>query len=611
VIDELDEVDPSDALRILTDAAVVARSWRSSKVLLTSRPGVAPARYPLRRELIPTLSRDEVQALGRRLGVDWLLHDVPAAAADSCKLPLFAILVALARRRTTERIVNRAQLFELVLDGRTPDPGYSEALMTLAIECVNSGRSAPATSFGVEASRQLEATGMVTREDGWVRFGLPAFEQWYAGQALVSGRADLASITSSSDLMSRWRYPVAIAVAVADRARSDQLLAELSDLAPAVVPWVLHEAEENWDGAGVTSIADARSRLEASGRALLSPLLVRPGLSGIGLPPGFTYAWRSSVGDRWATVETGLRRPADAQWMDVQQCSSVVDDRNKVWPWSLWMTEVRSRHESALKDLALPCSEDAYVRELTWAFARATVDATGLRNEPIEVATIRTRVHQMLQALDDSLFTVVRLSRRSHLVVPPGGLASIVQHLEGLANDDEPLPRPWGEPDNLEGSSGWVEDCWSDDAWLRMTERITEAAIDLYSSLAETWFPHLKQELPTYVSMPVEISIRLEPDRRNGLRTWAQLWRPLAPGQSSVVKVTRDDGWSFDEVQSHWERWTELRGATAHRSRTEVNHYATPLSLTGDRPASVMAYKWLWRDLHRLHLAASNDPFER
>jgi hypothetical protein len=217
----------------------------------------------------------------------------------------------------------------------------------------------------------------------------------------------------------------------------------------------------------------------------------------------------------------------------------------------------------------------------------------------------------MLGALDDTRFTVVRSSGRSHLVIPPGGVSAIARRLADLDKEGEPLRRPWGQPDNLDTQSGWVEDCWSDEAWMSMTQRITQAALSIYLDLVNRWFSHLTRELPTLVSFPVEIDIRLEPKRSNGLRTWAQLWRPLAPDQPTSVRVTTGSDWTLEEIHAHWERWTAIRGATTHRSRSEVNHYATPLWLTGDRPASVMAYKWLWRDLHRLHLAERTDPFER
>ena len=570
----------------------------------------------MRRATLARLSVSEAEQLGQRLGVRWLLHDLPPAIREACELPLFAILVAVTRGKSSEQITSRAQLFRVLLGDRVPDFRYDQDLMWLAEACIDQGRVAEG-SVGHERLARFRGTGIVSLASGWVTFALPVLEQWYAARSIEVGSTHLTDIASDSRRLVRWRYPIALAVSMADSSDADQLLDELAKTVPHLLPWVVREVEENWQGSKgqVMSELLATERLRCIGASLFAAYLVEPGLAELSVPQSHQPTIHASVERGWASVGLGFRRVDEDQPIVEFSQRRSVDDRQKLWPWTIWLDTIRHQHETMLRDIALPCDHSLFYAELAWSFARFVTNSTGVLHAPVAVEPVLERALHFVDLVDPSRpvgFT--NGSRGQRLIVPEGQFPQLVAYLRTVAETSSMLARPWPAPDNLDSASGWIDDCWTPSTWRAMVTSITAGALEIYESVTHRWFAHLLAGFATHLSLPAEIAIRLKPStgRGGGGHLWGELWNPLPPGGESIVSVsiTSDDHQSEVDVQAHWTAWSIARGPYADLCRTSISHHVTPMHLTGDRPATVTAYRWLWQDLAELHLADRLIPDE-
>lgn len=610
-IDGLDEVRPSEAVRLAAEALSIVRSWPNSSAALFSRPQTLHLSTFINTCEMPTLDDDAIQRLGDRLGVQWLTNGLPDSIRGACHLPLFAILVAVWRRGTTDHVGSRAELFARLLRDRVADSTHDDDLMSLAARSLGRG-SVPESELGAERVHRLRSTGLVEQSAGIISFALPIIEQWYAAKALLANCVSIAELLSDPQTVVQWRYPIALAVSLTDADEADRLLLEVLQHGPHLLPWIVKEVEEGWRTNGPSQHSDPAmtSRVQRAGEAIISEILGAQGLVGVLTSPNHeavvsasTSGTRMDLSVVWRHRTTGHEAGGPGQ-------NSGLDAREKVAPWKGWLDVVKRQIDRLLADRAFPCGDPTFVAELTWAFARVVHGQSGLRHAPLAIDIVLNEARRFLLSVDLDLRTQVHGALHRSISVPRGLFPAMIDHLETLVTGGPLISRPWPEPDNLEVTSGWTDDLWRQDTLCTMMKDVTLEAFNIYEQIAKQWFPRVVEFLPTVMSLPVEVRYRLDeftPDVTMRIGRWTELWRPLEPGSRSAVLAQLGGPAiaSWEDSELDWHRWIELRGPLAGDCRTATSYRVTPQYLLGDRPATAMAYHWLHEDLHELLLVNS------
>ncbi len=198
VIDNLDGISPGEASQLLDEARHLVRIWPRTRVLATSRPGVAVSEdelltvepWPAERGI------DLVRVITGNTG--W--HLWTTETEDLLTSPLTAIAVAARLLKGRDVRVSRLTLLldlaQTIIQQKRPDqagPQLWDELARLAGRILGEPAPVTASSFGNEAQIwQLTDTGLVVNEDGALRFALPVFEQHFGAHALKRGIVALA-----------------------------------------------------------------------------------------------------------------------------------------------------------------------------------------------------------------------------------------------------------------------------------------------------------------------------------------------------------------------------------------------------------------------------------
>jgi hypothetical protein len=154
-----------------------------------------------------------------------------------------------------------------------------------------------------------------------------------------------------------------------------------------------------------------------------------------------------------------------------------------------------------------------------------------------------------------------------------------------------------------------------------LVEQVHANALVIYRNLVATWFPALKPMLGLACIMPVLFTGRVKPgaEIENG-PDFVYEMETLLPNERSHAEIrivaTDEELFGYDpsDIQSITARSLRLRRLiSALRPGTEG--WANPRAAGGDlwvwrnRPATSLAYRWLWEDLKALHLVKQAPPY--
>ncbi|MGW2051544.1 hypothetical protein ACWCPF_41355 [Streptomyces sp. NPDC001858] len=633
VVDGLDEPGPIRGKELLDQAfgwaaSAAGERWR---ILVTARPGLEMDATS--RRVMPELSEDEAAALMDRLGGSgFVVRSQSSMVRSVLRRPLFAIIAA-QLQRDRERLPNSPVAFLEALVTRAlrdvesvQEERAERLLQRLAAACVSTGGVAVAADVGSPGEvRALLGTRLVVRlGDRYLAFALPVLEQYFAGQALLAGGA-LAEVVQSVELLDRWRYGLAMAIASGGWEPVGTVLDPLLRAQPGIAAWAVHEAlprdvpEEEGPRpdlpAGVVS-QRLTTTLEAWRRALIpagdriflyagwaGPVTVDASLEGDKL--GLHILRRD--GDH----TPGLALPVAHRWSEPRGIRPITASFGPIsagyaaWPWQQTLDVLASglcklceRRDFDLADC------DAYTRERLWLAGAGLLGLASRRYTPM-------RADDVHQALRRHLCSGGSLPVRSSFNQRFTGWQAELIRIDGelgsgrWADADGMLRHPYAVPDQAHGPHvHWVWDTYSAEQLRLRTEQVLTAAVEIYTALVDTWFPHLKQVLGLASAAPAALTADLyTPPGGNGLYEPPGMRLSLRPSTVNSVTVrlvpSEDDLYApmppvppgNEPTRSPW-----ARPSTPVLSEPKV---------FDDTPAIDYAYAWLHEDLHRLHLTDS------
>ncbi|MFJ6438598.1 hypothetical protein [Streptomyces sp. NPDC091416] len=631
VVDGLDEPGPIRGKELLDQglswvASTAGQCWR---ILFTARSGLAMDTSV--RRIMPELEEDETAALIDRLGGNGsAVGGQPGMVRHVLRRPLFAIIAAgLQRDRSPLPSSPMAFLQALVTRAlrdveEAKEERAERLLQRLATECVSSGGLAAAADVGSPGDvHALLGTRLVVRVgERHLAFALPVLEQYFAGQALLAGGVP-AEVTENVELLDRWRYGLAMAVASAGWEAARTVLEPLLRTQPGVAAWAVHEAipravpegEGAWPDMPASLVSQRLQRTLEAWRQGLGPagdrIFLYTGWSGPVTVDARLEGNKLAlhVLRRHAEHTPGLAIPVAHRWAEPRGRRPLTASVGPVaagyaaWPWQKTLGIVSSYLHTLCERRDFDLADcDAYAKERLWLASTGLLRCPPRRFTPLPA-------DEAHQALYESLHARGSLPVRSgygHLFsARQAELLRIDEQLGSgrWADASGMLHHPYAVPDQEHCSHvHWVWDTYSPSRLRLRTEQVLTAAVEIYTALVDTWFPHLKQvlglasacpatlEADLYIAPPRDSDSYVPPLMRLSLRpsTGNSVSVRLVPSEDGLYAPLRSLPPGNEPARSPW-----ARPSTPVVSEPEV---------FDDAPAIDYAYTWLHEDLHRLHL---------
>jgi hypothetical protein len=646
VLDGLDEPGSARAAELLEEARSLVFSLPRSRVIATARPSLALGKDE--RLPYPPLSDDEAMALAVRLGGGrWVLASEPGAIRDMLRLPLFLIVAVLRSHAGAAVPKSRGTFLDALaraaLDRTRESMERSwQSMLSLASLTVSLGGTAPTAELGGEqAVRTILESRLVIREGRAVRFALPVVEQYFAAQTVLQdglGWLDLHDL----QLLDRWRDSLTLAVTIGSWDQVTDLLDAMTRRHPGLATWLVDSAVPSPSGPQDTQLpghAECARRLQHALTSLVAGLGPAAKCLGFTDSRGSVPAVGAQVDGR--SVTAGLRAgqactdavrlpefdPVSRKGVDGSEWRRLRAGRPPAdfmaWPWQWGLNWISRDLERLLSARALPLADSVpFQDERRWQLAQAICGVRGVAHRPIDGGILLAAASQLLSSMR-ARRTVRHTWGNSGVVVYPGEIAAFVEELsEGssLAGDGR-LHRPYPEPDALSPASNTLSSLYSDEALRMLVEQVHANALVIYRNLVATWFPALKPMLGLACIMPVLFTGRVKPgaEIENG-PDFVYEMETLLPNERSHAEIrivaTDEELFGYDpsDIQSITARSLRLRRLiSALRPGTEG--WANPRAAGGDlwvwrnRPATSLAYRWLWEDLKALHLVKQAPPY--
>ncbi|MEU2119508.1 hypothetical protein ABZ567_28550 [Streptomyces sp. NPDC016459] len=631
VVDGLDEPGPIRGKELLDQglswvATPAGQCWR---ILFTARAGLGMDESV--RRTMPELEEDEAAALIDRLGGKGsAVGGQPGMVRHVLRRPLFAIIAAGLQRDQSPLPHSPVSYLQALVtpalrDAEEVKEERAERLLQrLATECVSTGGLAAAADVGSPGDvHALLDTRLVVRVgERHLAFALPVLEQYFAGQALLTGEVP-AEVTQNVELLDRWRYGLAMAVASAGWEGARTVLEPLLRTQPGIAAWAVHEAiprtvpegEGPWPDMPASLVSQRlQTTLEAWQQGLSpasdlislytrwsGPVTVDARLEGnrLGLhilrrEAGHTPGLAVPVLHRWA-------EPRGVRPLAVSAGPVAAD--YAAWPWHTTLGIFTSHLHALCEHRDFDLTDcDAYTKERLWL---ASADLLG--RAPQNFTPLRAdEAHKILrQKLYSKESLPVRSSYGHRFSGRQAELLRIDEQLGSgrWADSSGMIHHPYAVPDQ-EHTSPMHGDIYSPSQLRLRTERVLTAAVEIYTALVDTWFPHLRQVLGLASACPAALvaDLYVAPPQDNDSYEPPLMRLSLRPstGSSASVRLvpSEDDLYvpvpplppGNEPTRSPW-----ARPSTPVVSEPEV---------FDDAPAIGYAYTWLHEDLHRLHLTA-------
>ena len=632
-IDGLDEVGTANANRLLEDVIPYVEANPNITAVVTTRP-LPGLRFKGPTIDVPVLDQQGVLQLiskvaGRPVESNEL-RSWPPALQDAAKHPLFAIMIGAELRKDAQIVgTNASELVDRMVQSALRRSGdhqeeIDELLQELAVKAVCRGEAIP--SSDIHRSRTIHSrlidSRLVIEETGKVDFALPIFREWFAARALVEGKASLSEIHPIAD---RWIFPIAIAINSESHDLGRDLMAGLARSDPGLAGQVLEEVATGWFGTddgeelpeeiGLEFGQEIRRAMEdwASGLGPLMPAIGPVTEDGDICTLGIELSSRM-IDTAWYRGADRLNpvvrlpkhiRPFSGQYdPDWAWWSGRTIPPTRDWPWAITKDMLVSSLSEPIESRRLALQSPDAIRELTLDFARSV---TSWR-----LATrARPNISEVLRYIDEEAAELASLRVGGSLYLAED-IRLIRQHLvQRQADGEEFISEPWPGSNKARpmdrSSWGWHE-TFTDQQLLERTRAVFAAALRIYTSMVDNWFPAFASRLRLRRIVPVKLEGSLfvpKPPSRG--RDWPYLtwWpRPLGEHEESHVafELAVHDSSSEDSTRSAIEtaRQESLNRVGEFWRSTEALH------ISGSRPATELAHRWLitelrgigWTDLH-------------
>lgn len=618
VVDGLDEPGPGAALRLLSEARLLALAWPNTTVLLTTR-WLADVGNRDERVQLPALPEEAAWALVTRIAPAGPTRSArwPASVREAIRRPLFAVALGVAleeddRFRPSAPAAIVARVVRRALRDLSADRFQTMEAIAVA-SLLAGGRPVWAADHAPLSERQdLLRSRLLIEEDGWLRFPLILIAQWFASRRLADGQLDIDALLEHPDQLELWRYPLAIAVTDAPSRTVDRIIGQLARRHPALASLVLDEATRQFGGdytltgnwrTAATAIRSAEAAwIDGLGplAAHVSPLDDHSELPSLGahLEQGRLTALWYRGSDRRGEVFELTDSDLELLTVDVHDfgpghSSGAYGAPGWAWRWT--RHELRRGVSQMLRERTLPVAGSALEEEAVF-FSAIRLLGTGSGDPgPLDISRF---IEPEATIIVGDIYENVEVS------VP----RSLQDALRRYADPDGMLHSPLPGPDRRT-SGGWVWSDYSAEAVRTRAEAVYRIATQAYEELVGTLFSTLAPRmalaatLPAHVRVEVGMSESSVDDRGPSFTYWFEPQRTGRSTASAELNPSGASGW--DRVAEIDDQLAALRPHAASWLSSMV-HTSFDVDLLGSFPAAQQVYEWLWADLERVGWVEGN-----
>ncbi|MGZ0204654.1 hypothetical protein ACNFR7_31280 [Streptomyces sp. RM1] len=601
---------------------------------MTGRPGIFPDQINYIQ--LESWTEDSALEIIRKVtGVERLYSgSFPPQIRDAIKRPLFAMLVASIYGKGDVPKTSAGLIQECALKSLERTNGsWRNAfpiLRRIAVASVSNDGNVTLAAIGGEAVRhELSDTRLVTFSAHKASFTLSLFEQWFAAEALLQQEVALENIICDISSFAKWRYVLALAVQTGSLDQVDTIMCSLAQWNPGAAAWVIQKGiEKPFTGAaygelpGWREVASRLHRVTASwclglGRLASAATPVDAGQNAEHLRLSlaveeagnrFIYAWQKRTAG--TPPISYLSNPKELMEAGIGVGSSPAPPGdNWIWSWSL--DHMRRRLEENLPNL-LPLEaprggilEEEYVWAVIYGLLRR---GSRLRSDPIDTEEICDLIAETRRAIsrhgpmDDYAFQNGGGRRVTRL-----DLILVTEWLE--RQQESQLTPPWPPADIPNPSFGWVWNFYTPDRLLELTKAVYEGALKAYTELTQTLFAEFSFTLAHATSLPATLRGNLYVHDGNSWTDKPTLEYCLIPAADTELEESQADitlersreariADEYDRYSAYLKRYYIDNPERAPFSVYGYTH--TVLRVWDSRPATNIAFRWLWDDLKSL-----------
>lgn len=594
VVDGLDERTDLAATKVHEASEFVAR-WPRSRVLLTTRNTDTRDKSVQvdMKEMSEAAAESLMNAVaGRRIG------SLGPQLKETVNRPFFALLAA-AHATADEGVTGIPELIDRVVEHTVESEGNDLVphLMELALETVSTGKPVDPAKFApFEIAAKIRKSPLVTVTGKACAFSLATFEQWFAAQAVLDGKVDVAPLLTSMRSFDRWKYVFAILLSAGEPTKVDEVMSQIVRWNPGAAAWVIKETKSGGLTRHLSQLQE--SDWESAGHRIRSAQAAW--LDGLGpLGNAFFASW------------TGYASRLD----DVAMSVSINKGRIRV----RWI---------APRQLETSCLPEILKSGID--YGERSMKMKG-HASPVDTNWVWALTQSHLQADISKSF--------AHLVMDTAQSGPGIVHTELQAMVAEKT-RNWGSEattPNLYPSPDIAPTNahpWGNFTEPRMYERsvqIATAALECYSELVDRMVPNFTGTLGTHGLFPVEfygdISFTTDEDRGSfgfggppeSWLKWTLRARARSPFDeattlSNTVNLTLNDEARSADIDDdrdvHYDRFQVYLAESPEFEAFAPLFIATSqrFSPTEAMPATTIAMELLWKDLEKLNWVEGHIP---
>lgn len=634
VIDGVDEIDEINARQVLENARIANERWANSSGVITSRK-IAAYSDVLEEYALPKKSEEDAFMLVSKVaGHEIQPWGFSKSIIESCRRPLFAILLGLFRRRNTDSPKSTAQLLEFLVtkslrNSQLTQGDAAAQAIQLAKVCTNQGTLSLVDFDNNNHVEPLISAGILTKSGMSLGFGLPVFCEWFASQALAQGTIDAAELIDRK-VLDRWKDALIILSGTNSHDTVMRVLGPIAAHSPGFAATVIDSAIEQWgrdEGLGLPSAIDCGVRIKET----LSCFVKGLGDLASNVAPvnedGNFYQLgvhqdgrRLSVG--WSRTRTDppvvqmvlpgkSREVLGREWPDFQWATP-ASEAAWAWQWTHRMLAVRL--SNLVKNRTLPMKADAITREQAWKELCKMIGQSEGSDKPIP-----TQIANEYLARHDEFEERVRqeFARQGHF----SGFTALASNvnlevLRGFLethkgqeiNPVHPLP-------DLENKSHWPWKGYSDSQLLALIRSVITGAMDDYQRITMTSIGNLHRHMNLANILPAKFIGRVfypggENSEMFGHQPWmSYLFEPLPEGSENQVSVEFDSdsttGIGSERTRGFKSEW-EMTCKMLEIYRSDKSGFLNPhfvqtvVDYFNAEPVTKLVYAWLEEDLRKI-----------
>ncbi|MEU4821832.1 hypothetical protein AB0H37_08185 [Actinomadura sp. NPDC023710] len=635
IIDGLEELGLGAAAALLDQIRAFALSDSINQVIVTTRPGPNLANDDVFQH--PKLTEDRAAGLVERLGGHrGILWNESSTIREMLRLPLFLIIAATRQQGGGPIPHSRGAFLNALAREVLGPPSFrtvetENALKDIARLSMDYRGSVPLGELENDLYLpDVLATRFVVQQGGTIAFALPILQQYFAARSVLESgfeATDLRDLT----LMDRWRYALLLAISGGSWRQVNSLLEQLVAHVPGLASWLIRNAIPSTGESSSVSLPNDLKYARRIRDSLTSwtAIFKFPDMLGFVDEQGIVNTVGTSISENRVLV--GLR-PGGRQeevanlppnftapqvdglrWSPVQM--SEIQPDLVAWPWRFALDFISADLEILLKARVLPLPHcPAYVREREWMLARAIMGRQDVLHRPIPRRSLVASARNLIGFLADNEIDVYTLQGYRPFVGSKEELGAFIEKLDTL--DVEFIERPYIAPDNLQDRTGTIAGLYSMQAINLLVAEVMKSALEIYSSLVDTYFSSFKSTLGLACIMPLKVAGTVR-DIRNNYIKWSLAYsiEPTAD-EANVVQISIKDDMHqtiktkervFEEHDRIFSLIRALHPNSVRWARPRTGSMA--ISMFKDMPATALAYRWLWEDLKELSVVTSSPPY--